>query len=84
MSSSSTNCVFLWGVRGWGLLMQLEVLEGGSGPGAGAGRGNESYCDARLSRGGGRRCGLTVRIIDNSKNINDDDDMLVSCWSQLL
>lgn len=60
------------------------------------GRGNESDCDdARLSRGGGRRCGLTAHISDNSKNNNNDDDddvdnddndddMLVSCFSQLL
>lgn len=35
VSSSSTNCVFLWVVGGCGVLMQLEVLEGGSGAGAG-------------------------------------------------
>lgn len=64
---------------GLGALMQLELLVGRVW---GRGRSNGSYCDARLSRGGRRCCGLTVHIIDNRNNNNDS--MLVSCFSQLL
>lgn len=79
-SSSGTNSVFLWVVgRGSGALMQLELLVGKVW---GRGRGNGSYCDTQLSRGGRQCCGFTVHIIDNSNKNNDN--MLVSCFSQLL